>query len=109
MLIFSRHVIDGEFGHTIEIVAEKTTSPQGFPDMKILFNILYDDEIFHFKGMKTADLSSTDLERTYGLEEEWQALSDASPEAKFKVEWEWQTECWRERKRMFPENRKRKA
>jgi len=36
-------------------------------------------------------------------------LSDASPEAKFKVEWEWQTECWRERKRMFPENRKRKA
>jgi hypothetical protein len=77
--------------------------------MKILFNILYDDEVFHLKGFKTADLEPSDLERTYSLENEWAALHDPRPEAKLKVEREKQGECWWERKRMFPENRKRKA
>ncbi|KAE9363926.1 hypothetical protein N431DRAFT_355698 [Stipitochalara longipes BDJ] len=102
-------IIDGELGHVFELIAQKTTSSNGFPDMKLLFDILYDDEVFHMKAVKTADLDSSDLERTYTLEEEWQALYDLRPEAKFKVKFEKQGECWYERMRIFPENRKRKA
>jgi hypothetical protein len=36
--------------------------------MKITFDILYDDEVFHFKAIKTADLDSAELERTGSLE-----------------------------------------
>jgi hypothetical protein len=110
----SRHIIDPELGHVFEFYAQKTNSPSGFPDMKIIFDILYDDEVFHIKAIKTADLDSTDLDRAGSLEQEWQALHDPRPEAKHKLEFEpmkdedfWPLRSGR--KRMFPENRKRKA
>jgi hypothetical protein len=79
--------------------------------MAITFDILYDDEVFHFRADKTADLDSTDLERLDSLDKEWQALRDSRPEAQFKVEFEElkDDDFWPERKRMFPINRKRKA
>jgi hypothetical protein len=110
----SRYIIDAELGHVFEFYAQKTNSASGFPDMKITFDILYDDEVFHIKAIKTADLDSMDLGRIGSLEQEWQALHDPRPEAKHKLEFEpikdddsWPV--WPGRKRMFPENRKRKA
>jgi hypothetical protein len=91
--------------------AHKTTPSKGFPDMKITFAIHYDDEVFRFKAIKAADLDSAELESTGSLEQEWQALHDPRPEAKFELEFERRKEngFWLVRKRMFPENRKRKA
>jgi hypothetical protein len=79
--------------------------------MKIKFGIFYDDETFRFKAAKTADLDSTDLERLSSLEEEWQALHDPNPDAKYKIEFEeMKDEDWFPvRKRMYPCNKKRKA
>lgn len=107
----SRHIIDGELGDVFEIIAQKTTSPNGFPDMKIKFSMFYDDEVFLFRAVKTADLDSRDLKRTGSLEREWQALHDPRPEAKYKLEYERMKEdgFWPARKRIFPENKKRKA
>jgi hypothetical protein len=107
----SRHIIDGEIGHLFEIIAQKTTSSNRFPDMEINFDILYDDEVFHFKAVKTADLDSADLERTGSLEQEWNNLHDPRPEVKYKLLFDRTKEedFWPTRKRVFPENKKRKA
>lgn len=78
--------------------------------MKISFNILYDDEIFHIRALKTADLDELDLQRMDILEQEWQDLRDPRPEAQYKIEWEEDKDFYGlARKRAYPENRKRKT
>jgi hypothetical protein len=76
-------VIDGELQDEFEFDDQKSISPKGFPNMKVKFGLFYDDEIFHVKASKTADLDLTNLKRLSSLEEEWQALHDPRPEAKY--------------------------
>lgn len=110
-LTIYRRVLDGEFQHEFTFHDQKSTSASGFPNMNIVFHMVYDDEIFRVKAMKIADLDSTDLERMGSLEQEWQALHDPKPEIKDKLEYEemGDEDGWPRRKRMFPCNRKRKA
>jgi len=105
----SRRVLDGELQNTFEFHTHESTSSAGFPDMTITFNMFYDDEIFHFKAIKTADLDTTDLGRLTGLEQEWKTLHN--PDHQYKIEYEERKDdvLWSERKRLFPINRKRKV
>jgi len=109
----SRRVLDGQLAHTFEFHKQESTSPNGFPNMTIKFDLLYDDEIFHFKAIKTADLDTTDLDRLGSLEQEWKALHDPNPEAMWKIEYhkigDSKSGYGLERKRYFPINKRRKA
>jgi hypothetical protein len=99
-------------GNTFTFHEQKSISPSGFPIMTVSFNIFYDDEIFHFKAIKTADLDTTDLERVSSLEQEWKALHDPNPEARYKIKYDKVgkgEDYGLERQRYFPINGKRKA
>jgi hypothetical protein len=105
----SRRVLDGQLAHTFEFHDQESTSPNGFPNMTIKFSLFYDDELFYFKAIKTADLDTTDLERVSSLEQEWKALHDPNPNAICKIEYHKLPDYGLERKRYFPINKKRKA
>ena len=105
----SRRVLDGQLGDRFEFDPQESTSPNGFPNMMIKFTLFYDDELFHFKGIKTADLDTTDLESVRSLEQEWKALHDPNPNAMWKIEYHKLPDYGLERKRWFPMNKKRKA
>jgi hypothetical protein len=109
----SRRVLDGQLAHTFEFHDQESTSPNGFPNMTIKFDLLYDDEIFHFKAIKTADLDTTDLDRLGSLEQEWKALHDPNPEAMWKIQYhkigDSKSGYGLERKRYFSINKRRKA
>ncbi len=106
-----RRVLDGEFQHEFSFHDQKSTSLSGFPNMNIIFHMVYDDEIFCVHATKIADLDSTDLERMGSLEQQRQALHDPNPEVKDKLEYKkvGEDDYWPSRKRKFSANRKRKA
>lgn len=110
---YTRHIIDGELQTNFEFHVREGTSKDGFPNMDIAFSLFYDDELFKFKAMKTADLDSADVERIGSLEQEWKDLHDSRPEA--RDHWEFEPmnddDNWIPvRKRKYPyTNRRRKA